>query len=66
MNLPKLPSSDNLKLGARVTAAGGLGIHVGNLMVWWLNAGLSIDTPDKIEASILGICAIAVGWALKD
>ncbi len=66
MNLPKLPSSDNLKIGARVTAAGGLGIHIGNLLIWWMDKGLALPMNDTVNGAILGICAIAAGWALKD
>jgi hypothetical protein len=56
---------NTLKINPRV-AAGGIGAHLGNLLIWGIRDGIGLSLPDTVEGSIIALSAFLAGWALKD
>ena len=56
---------DILKINPRV-AVGGIGAHLGHLLIWGIRAGIGLSLPDTVEGSIIALAAFVAGWAVKD
>ena len=56
---------DILKINPRV-AVGGIGAHLGHLLIWGIRDGIGLSLPDTVEGSIIALAAFVAGWAVKD